>query len=220
MFNAYWCFKRKIGSRWYHFIFTKKSLSFCWLIIVLFFFFFFSSAVTTEEKIEFLSESLSSLLLAQELDPSDSTIPYFISLHLADLRDIPSALQFIRKSLELSPSSSDSWFLLVLLLSASKTSDENALIKAKEAATIGLKFVSQNVNLKMAKGRIENALGDSASALKTFSDAFLDYKRMSQSMSSQKIDDAESIHSIPASIFLGDDLNENMKSGLKENNKY
>jgi len=147
---------------------------------------------SNEERKEAQKKALDALQNAYELDRDDYLIAFHLSLQYAEIRDVAKALQYIKLSLSLNSTYSESWNLLALLLSSQKHYAD-ALVTCKT----GLQECS-DINLLITKAKLEQALGNTTQALLTYKDAFAVWKKTEKQKpqdESESFDDNKSIES-------------------------
>ncbi|KAG7334251.1 hypothetical protein KOW79_002658 [Hemibagrus wyckioides] len=121
-----------------------------------------SDAILKGDRDEFNRRALRALQTAHEVDPQDPQIALYLSLQLALVRQISSAMEPLQLALNLRSDDLHSLHLLVLLLSAQKHYQH-----ALDTLTLTLSQYPDNFNLLFTKVKLEEALFGPAVALQT-----------------------------------------------------
>jgi len=149
-------------------------------------------------------EALRHLLTAYKLDPNDSKILYNLGLIFADIRDISRGIKYVRKSLALDKTSSSSWNLLSMLLSAQK--------KYKIALSICTHALSEDptsICLTLTKAKLEQVLDEPLQALQTYKSCFAYFSASPQNEVTSKDNPAASVYSDGRTVASSRRLNGN-----------
>eukprot|EP01133_Synstelium_polycarpum_P007518 gene7518-8797_t len=140
------------------------------------------------EKQKNQKESLSNLQMAYRYDPSDHQVPYHLALIYADIRETRLGLKYIQESLAINPDEPAAWNLLSLLLSSNKAY-ELAYRSVKHA----LNQSPSNLELLLAKAKLEIALDDGSQALLTYRSAMTHLANQTLTSTLDICDDLESM---------------------------
>lgn len=108
------------------------------------------SAYVRKDKENFQKNALNSLLKAQQCDPNDHLVEYYLGLHLACSYQVTDATTHARAALSLQPEHAPSLQLLVLLLTAQKQHDE-----AAQLLELALEEYPDDLNLMFVKAHLE-----------------------------------------------------------------
>eukprot|EP00003_Mantamonas_plastica_P000936 TRINITY_DN1070_c0_g1_i1.p2 TRINITY_DN1070_c0_g1~~TRINITY_DN1070_c0_g1_i1.p2 ORF type:complete len:410 (+),score=138.27 TRINITY_DN1070_c0_g1_i1:2350-3579(+) len=133
--------------------------------------------------------SLEAFHLAEKKLKTDYKLLYDIALAYANLRDIPKALRYVHRSMNLNKSFASSWELMVLLITSKKEyTDAMAVLNA------AMEAMPQHLPFYLIKGRLLQVIeGDARDSIVTYNKGLVQFKEM-YGMETQEVEGVPTLH--------------------------